>query len=188
MGMYDYVVVLDEVLRCPHGHRVEGFQTKDFDNPSMSTYLLDGPHVHLVARAALDDVDGDTAGSWRLEGNDAVYQRRHAVSPVTPLDEIEFYTTCDACAPVLVRSDHPRVWGDLVNERRLWVEFRATYGTDHQRHIERTSGTREDLMVELRDEGLRVMRDDEPLAIAHSEVRAARDAAMPRGRGRGAKR
>ena len=36
MGMYDYVVVLDEVLRCPHGHQVDGFQTKSFDNPSMN--------------------------------------------------------------------------------------------------------------------------------------------------------
>jgi hypothetical protein len=38
-------------------------------------------------------------------------------------------------------------------------------------------------VTELRDEGLRVLRDDEPLAIAHHEVRAARDAGPPR-RGR----
>ena len=30
-------------------------------------------------------------------------------------------------------------------------------------------------MTELREEGLRVMRDDEPLAIAHREIRAARE-------------
>lgn len=74
--------------------------------------------------------------------------------------------------------------GDLVDERRLWVEFRATFGPDQPRRIERTSGTREDLVTELREEGLRVMRDDEPLAIAHREVRAARDARLPRGRRR----
>lgn len=182
MGMFDHVVVLDEVLRCPDGHQVDGFQTKDFDDPSMNTYLLDGPHVHLVARDGLDSADSNEAARWRLEGNEAIYQRRHAVSTVVPPGEIEFYTTCDACVPVLVRSDHPRVWGDLVNERRLWVEFRATYGTNHQRRIERTSGSREDLMAELRDEGVRVMRDDEPLAIAHFHVRAAREAASPRRR------
>lgn len=37
MGMFDNIVVLDEMLQCPHGHRVEGFQTKSFDHPSMAT-------------------------------------------------------------------------------------------------------------------------------------------------------
>ena len=50
MGMFDYVVVLDEILRCPHGHRLGGFQTKSFADPAMDTYLLEGPHVYLVAR------------------------------------------------------------------------------------------------------------------------------------------
>lgn len=179
MGMYDYVVVLDEILRCPHGHHVDGFQTKSFDDPSMDTYLVDGPQVHLVARTGIDDGDHNAAARWQLAGNEAVYRRRHAVSPVMSPGEIVFYTTCDTCAPVLVRSDYPRVWGDLVDERLLWVEFRATFATD-QRRIERTSGTRDDLVAELRQEGLRVMRDDEPLAIAHREVRAARDARPPR--------
>ena len=95
--MYDYVVVLDENLRCPHDHQVDGFQTKSFDTPSMATYLLSGPCLHLVARTGLDD--------------DA---------------EIVFYTVCDECAPMLVRSDRLRNWGDVVDERRLWVEFRVT--------------------------------------------------------------
>jgi hypothetical protein len=50
--------------------------------------------------------------------------------------------------------------------------------------MERTSGTREDLAAELRNEGLRVMRDDEPLAIAHREIRAAHDAIPQRSRRR----
>lgn len=183
MGMYDNVVVLDESLRCPHGHRVGDFQTKSFEDPSMDTYLVNGPHVHLVARAGLDDGDSNAA-RWQLEGDEAVYRRRHAVSPVVPPREIVFYTACDECAPVLVRSDYPRAWGDLVDERRLWVEFCATFGPDQPRRIERTSGTRDELVAELREDGLRVMRDDEPLAIAHREVRAARDARPPRSRRR----
>jgi hypothetical protein len=178
--MFDNVVVLDEVLRCPHDHAVDGFQTKSFDEPSMATYLLDGPRVHLVAGAG----DENGAAHWQLEGDEAVYRRRHAVSRVVPPGEIVIYTTCDECAPVLVRSDYPRLWGDLVDERHLWVEFVATFGADQTRHIERTSGTRDDLMTELRADGLRVMRDDEPLAIAHREIRAARDAGPPRRRRR----
>jgi hypothetical protein len=52
--------------------------------------------------------------------------------------------------------------GDLVDERLLWVEFRATFGPGKARQIERASGTRDDLAYELRKEGLSVLRDDEP--------------------------
>lgn len=174
MGVFDDVVVLDETLYCPHGHPVDGFQTKSLE-ALMGTYLLNGPYVYRVRRGAFGDDDG-AAERWTLDGSQAVFQRRQAVVPLAPLPpEIVFYTTCLACEPVLIRSDAARAWGDLVDERRLWVEFRATVDKGGQRHIERTSGTRDDLMTELREEGLRVMRDDDPLAVAHCEIRAARN-------------
>lgn len=176
MGMFDNIVVLDETLRCPHGHRVEGFQTKSFADPSMDTYLIEGPRVYLVGRGGLGESDDDAEARWQLEGNEAVFQRRHDVEPIVPPRQILFCTACDECTPVLVRCDQPRMWGDLVEERHLWVEFRATFGPDELGQIERTSGTRDDLVIELREDGLRVMRDDDPLAIAHREIRAARDA------------
>ena len=177
--MFDNVVVLDESLRCPHGHRVEGFQTKSFADPTMDTYLVEGPHVYLVARGGLGDSTDAEAAHWLLEGNEAVFQRRHAVEPIVPPREIFFYTSCDECTPVLVRCDHPRMWGDLIEERQLWVEFRATFDPDGQRHIERTSGTRDDLVTELREDGLRVIRDDEPLAIAQRATQCRRAEAAP---------
>lgn len=183
MGIFDHVVVLDEALRCPDGHRVEGFQTKSFADPSMDTYLLDGPRLYLVARGRSGDSDDATAEHWLLEGNEAVFQIRHPVELIVPPREILFYTSCAECIPVLVRCDRAHAWGDLIDERHLWVEFRAAFGPDGLRHMERTSGTRDDLMTELREDGLRVMGDDEPLAIAHREIRAARDAMPPR-RGR----
>ncbi len=175
MGMFDNVVVLDEVLRCPHGHRVSGFQTKSFDNPLMDDYLLYGPCLYRVVRGGFAESGETAAEHWHLDGNQAVCQRRHAVEAVVPQHEVVFYTSCDECAPVLVRRDRPRAWGDLVDERQLWVEFRATFRPGESRQIERTSGTREDLAAELREEGLRVLRDEEPLAVAHHEIRAARD-------------
>jgi hypothetical protein len=142
--------------------------------------LVEGPRVYRVVRSGLGDSNDTEAAHWLLEGNEAVFRRRHAVESIVPPREIYFYTSCDECTPVLVRCDHPRVWGDLIEERQLWVEFRATFDPDGLRHIERTSGTRDDLGTELREDGLRVMRDDEPLAIAHRETRAARDAMPPR--------
>lgn len=181
MGMFDRVVVLDETLYCPHGHPVGGFQTKSLD-AAMDTYLLHGPHVYRVERGLFSD-DEAAAERWTLDGGQAVFQRRQAVEALAPLPpEMVFYTTCRTCEPVLIRSDAARAWGDLVEERRLWVEFRATFGKDGQRHIERTSLTRDELVTELREDGLRVMRDDDPLAVAHCEIRAARNAPSPRRR------
>ena len=174
MGMFDHVVVLDETLQCPHGHRVESFQTKSFSEPAMDTYLIEGPRVYLVTRGPFGAADDAVADRWILEGSEAVFQRRHALETIVPPAEILFYTSCGACTPVLIRSDHAHAWSDLVDERQLWVEFRATFGRDGQRQIDRTSGTRDDLITELREDGLRVMRDDEPLAIAHHEIRASK--------------
>lgn len=181
MGMFDHVVVLDETLCCPHGHPVDGFQTKSLD-AAMDTYLLSGPHVYRVERGPFSD-DEAAAARWTIDGSQAVFQRRQEIEALAPLPrEIVFYATCRTCEPVLVRSDVARAWGDLVEERQLWVEFRATFEKDGRRHIERTSRTRDDLVTELREEGLRVMRDDEPLAVAHCEIRAARNAPSPRRR------
>jgi hypothetical protein len=174
MGMFDTVVVLDESLRCPYGHRLGGFQTKSFPDPTMETYLFEGARVYLVARSGL--AGSNHEAEWRLEGNEAVFRRRHAVETIVPPREIIFYTSCDECAPVLVRCDHPRMWGDLIEECQLWVEFRARSIWADSEHIERTSGTRDDLVTELRQDGLQVIRDDELLALAHREIRAARDA------------
>ncbi len=175
MGMFDNVVVLDETLRCPHGHPVEGFQTKSFADPLMATYLINGSRVYLVTGRGRGAWDDAAVEHWRLEGDAAVFERRHAVEPVAPPRELLFYTSCGACPPVLVRSGRVRAWGDLVEERELWVEFRATFDDDGVRRIERTSGTRDDLVAELREDGLPVMRDNDPLAMAHREIRAARD-------------
>jgi hypothetical protein len=183
MGMFDNVLVLDETLRCPHGHRLEGFQTKSFDNPSMNVYLVEGPRVCRVPRGMFGGPSDTSPEHWQLDGDEAVFERRHAVEAVVPSREIVFYTSCGECAPVLIRGDRGRAWDDLVDERQLWVEFRATLGPNESRRIERTSGTRDDLVAELREEGLRVLRDDEPLAIAHHEIRAARESG-PRRRGR----
>jgi hypothetical protein len=58
MGMFDTVVVLDQILRCPHGHQVSGFQTKSFDEPAMDVYLVDGARVYLVQRGRFESDAG----------------------------------------------------------------------------------------------------------------------------------
>jgi hypothetical protein len=48
--------------------------------------------------------------------------------------------------------------------------------------VERVSGDRGALVEELRRAGLRVLSDDDPLAIAHREIKRAREEAGGRGR------
>ena len=65
--MFDNVVMLDETLRCSHGHRLSGFQTKSFDDPSADVYLFDGPRVYRVVPSRYTDLDEIATDHWRLE-------------------------------------------------------------------------------------------------------------------------
>jgi hypothetical protein len=102
-----------------------------------------------VERGLFGVSDEETAEHWRIEGHEAIFQRRHVLEPVSGPREIVFYTTCDQCTPVLVRRDRASGYGDLIDERQLWVEFRARFVPGEPRRIERTSGTRADLIAEL---------------------------------------
>jgi hypothetical protein len=54
------------------------------------------------------------------------------------------------------------------------ASFRLTFRGGEPIQIERTSGTRDELKSELGARGVYVLRDDEPLAVAHRELAAAR--------------
>jgi hypothetical protein len=181
MGMYDNVVFLDQPPRCPAGHPVGGFQTKSFPDPSMSTYLVQGGRVVLAERGPWEDEDERSA--WRISGGEVIHERRYALKPVSPPSEVLIYSCCPECEPVLVRVDHPRAWGDIVEERRLEVDIRLTFREGEPAKVERVSGDRGALVEELRRAGLRVLSDDDPLAIAHREIKRAREEAGGRGRG-----
>jgi hypothetical protein len=180
MGMYDSVVFLDQQLTCPAGHPVGDFQTKSFPDPSMSTYLVQGGRVFLAERGPWGEEDERSA--WRISGGEAIYERRHSLKSVSPPSEVFVYSHCAECEPVLVRTDHPRPWGDIVDERRLSMDVRLTFREGEPMRVERVSGDRGALVEELRGAGLRVLSDDDPLAIAHREIKRARREAEGRGR------
>jgi hypothetical protein len=180
MGMYDNVVFLDQQLTCPAGHPVGELQTKSFPDPSMSTYLVQGGRVVLAERGPWDDEDERSA--WRISGGEAIHERRYTLRPVSPPPEVFVYSHCSECEPVLVRADHPRPWGDIVDERRISVDFRMTFREGEPIEVERFSGDRGALVEELRRAGLRVLSDDDPLAIAHREIKRAREESVGRGR------
>jgi len=56
------------------------------------------------------------------------------------------------------------------DERSAWRTFREGEPVN----IERVSGDRLALVEELRRTGLRVLADDDPLAVAHREIKRAR--------------
>lgn len=173
MGLFDTVVLLDQKLTCLAGHSVGVFQTKSFPEPSMSTYLVE--EGRLVRAAPSSWGDEDERSAWRISGNEAIHERCYALEPVSLPFEVDMYTHCHACEPILVRVEAARAWGDIVHEHRVPVDFRLTLSEGGPLRIERVSGDREQLLEELRRDGLRVLGDDDPLAVAHREIRRARD-------------
>jgi hypothetical protein len=177
MGMFDTVVILDGArgFRCPNGHVLRSFQTKALDDPSMSTYLVHEGRLYLAAGERTSD--SDEAGGWRLEGMRAVREHHYTLSQVQPPRAVRVYGHCDECDPVLVRTDRPGLFGDIVSEHSLFVDFNLTFRPGEPLQVERTSGTRDELKDELRRRGVYVLDEDEPLALAHREIKRARERA-----------
>jgi hypothetical protein len=174
MGMFDTIFILDTPgLRCPEGHTLRSFQTKDLAQPAMSTYLMHVGQLYLAtAEPHADDAD---ATGWRIDAGRAIHERRYELCDVRPPRTLRIYTSCSACEPVLVRSDAPDVWGDIVREHALFVDFTVTLRPGEAAQIERTSGTRGELKHELRKSGVFVLEDDDSLAVAHRTLRQARE-------------
>ena len=175
MGMFDNVILLDEPLACPAGHPIGGLQTKSFPDPSMSTYLIRGGRVVRAAGGSWrDERDGDERSGWHITGDEVVHEVRYRLEPVSPPAEVCVYSHCAHCEPVLVRSDRASLWGDIVQEHRLFVEFSLQFPEGEPMTVKRITGGREDLMQALRRAGLHVLSDDAPLAVAHREIQRAR--------------
>jgi hypothetical protein len=177
MGLFDTVVVTDDSmdLRCPYGHALRSFQTKDLDEPSMCTYLIHAGGLYLASPADGRRFREDEARRWRVRGEEAVSEERFKLRAVRPPRGARLYDHCRECAPVLVRTEGMSFFGDIVAEHDLFVEFLLTFPSGEPLRAERTSGTRDALKQELRGRGLCVLDENEPLAIAHREIKAARD-------------
>ena len=175
MGMFDNVVILDEPLACPAGHTVRGLQTKSFHDPSMTTYLIAGGRVlRTTGGSWRDESDEGERSAWRITGDEAVHETRYRLEPVSPPADLCVYSHCSHCEPVLVRVDRATLWGDIVQEHRLFVEFSLRFPEGEPMRATCVTGGRAELMEELRRDGLRVLEDDNPLAVAHREIQRAR--------------
>ena len=177
MSLFDTVLLLDDTAAaCPHGHRLRSFQTKDFDDPSMSTYIVHEGRLYLASSGRSGFYEHD-AGEWRIEGEDAVHEDRYSLKQVVGRSVIRVYGRCDRCEPILVRTDDTRPFGDFVSEYALFVDFRLTFRPGEPVvSVERLTGMRGDMRTDLRARGLYVLADDEPLAVAHRELKRAREA------------
>src|ERR1700742_2929245 len=99
--MFDTVLLLDDSadLACPAGHRMRSVQTKDFDDPSMRTYLVHRGQLLLAASLKDDDY-----AEWRVDGSNAVREQRFALTDLTGPRSLRAYASCDAGEPGLVRA------------------------------------------------------------------------------------
>lgn len=88
---------------------------------------------------------------------------------------VRVYTHCRECDPVLVRTDAVTFSHDIASEHVLFVDFILHFRSGEPVQVDRTTGTREDMKADLVARGLVVLMDDEPLAIAHRQIRKARE-------------
>ena len=183
MGMFDTLLVLDDAaeLRCPEGHRLRSFQTKDLDEPSMSTYLVSSGRLYRAADRDGWSGAGEEAAGWRIEGKQAISEQRFDLQALPGPRRVNAYGQCSVCDPVLVRTDHPGVFGDLVNEHKMFVDFTLTFRVGEPLQVERTSGTRDELKADLARRGVCVLNEDDALAVAHREIEKARQRSGLRG-------
>jgi hypothetical protein len=172
--MFDTILWLDDSaeVACTAAHRIRSLQTKDFSDPSMRTYLVH--RGRLLLTSTLDGSDDADQNEWRIESAEAVREQRFALTEVTGPRTLRAYASCPTCQPVLVRTDGGGWPSDLVAEHNVFVDFMFTWRPGEPLQIQRTSGSRDDMKAELRARGLCVLGDDEPLAIAHREVRETR--------------
>ena len=169
MGMFDTIVVIDDepAIACPHGHRIRDLQTKDFD-ARMATYLLVGGELKEAR-----PIDHSETTRWTIQGDRAKLEYDHTLVP-TYIRSFEAYGTCDECEPVLVRQDkNMGFFGDIASEHKIFVSMNIEI-RDRTIQIKHNEGDRDAMKRDLTSRGLIVLADDEPLAIAHRELKKRR--------------
>jgi hypothetical protein len=169
VGRDDTAVFVDDVaaLSCPGGHALHSFQTGDLDGPALSTYLVHGDRLYRAeATDGRPPAEGDPE-VWRIEPGAVVPEHRFTLREITAPLTVRIYGRCPVCDPVLVRTREPSSGDDVVTEHPVPVSFRLTFRPGELVRVERTSGTRHDLQMDLLERGIHVLDDDEPLALAH---------------------
>jgi hypothetical protein len=173
VGSDDTAVFVDHAaaLSCPHGHALHSFQTRDLDGPPAATYLVQGGRLYL---AEATDGRPPAEGSpevWRIEAAAVVREQRFTLREISAPSALRIYGNCPFCDPVLTGTLEPGCHEEVVQEHAVPVGFRLSFRPGEPLRVERTSGTRDDLELELLDRGVRVLDDDEPLALAHRTLK-----------------
>ena len=161
MGMYDTVRFYDDgAPECPAGHALRELQTKDLEC-ALTLYAVHHQRLYRAGTAS-----GETAHP--RDGGRLTLTREQIAEPVALTAEVTAYTHCDECRPVLYLRDTNSAWGDYVQERHPWCEWRLVFvaGVLDRREGVRVE-TREMVAQQLRQEGLEVLDDDDRLARLH---------------------
>ena len=169
MGMFDTIRFYgDDALLCAAGHPLRSLQTKDLEC-TMANYVVH--QAHLYRPGTRSDETVQLGKDSRL-----LLSTQQTADPVALTAEVTAYTFCDRCRPVLFLRDHQSLWGDYVDERRPWCEWRLVFvaGALERRETVRVE-TREMLADQLRKEGLEVLDDTDRLARLHFKRRESRD-------------
>ena len=169
MGLYDTITFYaDGVPACAAGHRIASLQSKDLEC-EMADYAVYRDRLYRVG------ADGEEAAALGPDGT-LILQRERRADPIALTADITAYAHCECCRPVLFIEASGRAWGDYVQERQPWCEWRLVVVAGA---IERRVGvrleTREIVAETLRRDGIEVLEDADRLARLHFERRGHAD-------------
>lgn len=160
MGLYNDVKFRgggDLLVRCTAGHVLRDLQSKEIESPSAEFVIYDG--------RLYGDVVHEPETEALVEGA-IVRMQRSRLRPKSYTGSARVYAHCFGC--MVLYHDRLMGLGDEVAEREPWVEVVLLF--EEGRLVEIVPyciETRDDVREALASRGLRLLGDDEPLAILH---------------------
>lgn len=170
MGLYDTIEVYggDDSFFTKEGRRPERFQTKDLDC-SMAHYVIDDRLLFLCER--------DDEGPTLVRSPSGLYlESKTWLRPSTMSAVVKMYSEIRDVDPVLVLCDNVSAWNsDLVHEHFPYFELQVNFDSGVAITVKTIEeGTRASLREELHSRGLRVLEDNEQIAVLHLKKREAK--------------
>lgn len=169
MGMFDTIRVIgdDPRLLCAEGHQLDDLQTKDLDCNCDIYWLYNG----VLYRPPGDDEGGARESSWDAGGDVLVRRSTEAFPRCHTTISFLVYSHCPLCRPVVFARGEARgsfIQDGNIDTRQPWCEWRIHLA---QGAVEAVSPVRLESRASVREDvefrGLRVLADDDPIALAH---------------------
>jgi hypothetical protein len=181
MGMFDtFIWDKESAPKCLEGHQIFSYQTKDLDC-NMDTYYVYKNEVfqynkhHTTDESVFSTYEKADISKIAEYPRALLLRRTDMALPCGFTSTVRMYANCQHCRPVLTAGTGPSWNFDRVQENNVWVELDVKIQGGSIKEIAhpkesssfRQAGSRETLKKMLKEQGVLVLEDDNPIAVAH---------------------